>query len=116
MSEQPMYPQDPFSPIKEDKKTQEDVPSARQANLQHTRSDVDTSQLAQHHTLGAKRNQASPGQHDHSGSDSKLIGSTISNLTITGKITPATVAEVDTVLDSLITQLMRVINLKDGRV
>lgn len=48
--------------------------SPGQVNKMHSRSDVDRSWLAQHHTLGSKRNQASPGDHIHDGSESRLIG------------------------------------------
>lgn len=40
----------------------------------HTRSDVDLSPRSLHHTLGTKHNQASPGDHDHTGITSKKIG------------------------------------------
>lgn len=46
----------------------------------HSKSDVDSSQQAQHHTLGLKNGQASPGDHLHDGRTSKklLAGTTIS--------------------------------------
>lgn len=40
----------------------------------HFKSDVDSSWFAKHHTLGPKKNQASPGDHTHDGINSKLIG------------------------------------------
>lgn len=40
----------------------------------HRYSDLDASQLAQHHTLGPRLSQASPGNHNHDGSTSKNIG------------------------------------------
>ena len=43
-------------------------------NKMHSRSDVDRSWLAQHHTLGIKRGQASPGDHIHDGTESRPIG------------------------------------------
>lgn len=67
-------PNDPFGGIKEDKKDPESVISARDSQLQHAKSDVDSGQFAQHHTLGLKHNQAAPGDHTHDGSDSRLIG------------------------------------------
>ena len=39
----------------------------------HINSDVDKSTLAQHHTLGAQANQASPGDHNHDGRNSRRI-------------------------------------------
>lgn len=39
-------------------------------NQMHYRSDKDTSSVAQHHTLGSKKNQASPGDHTHDGTTS----------------------------------------------
>lgn len=39
----------------------------------HRLSDVDSAWFAQHHTLGPKANQASPGNHDHDGITSKVV-------------------------------------------
>jgi hypothetical protein len=39
----------------------------------HNRADVDVSPRSMHHTLGPRRNQASPGNHTHDGSTSKRI-------------------------------------------
>ena len=39
----------------------------------HLNSDVDQSFIAQHHTLGALTNQASPGDHIHDGTTSKRL-------------------------------------------
>jgi hypothetical protein len=39
-------------------------------NQIHAKSDKDTSSIAQHHTLGPKKNQASPGDHVHDGNGS----------------------------------------------
>ncbi|SRR6266498_1511113 len=106
-------PNDPFGTIKDDKKDA-GVPAAKAVNLQHTKSDVDSGQFAQHHTLGIKRNQASPGRHNHDGSDSVLVGNG-KTLTISGKLNPTTVAEVVTVLNSLITALEKVVKFDDAR-
>jgi len=38
-----------------------------QVNALHANSDRDSSQLAQHHTLGPRHNQAAPGDHLHNG-------------------------------------------------
>lgn len=39
----------------------------------HNLSDLDSSTIAQHHTLGVGPSQASPGGHIHDGRDSKKI-------------------------------------------
>jgi hypothetical protein len=43
----------------------------------HKESDLNSSQIAQHHSLGIDHNQGSPGDHNHNGSNSKLIGAKI---------------------------------------
>lgn len=50
------------------------VPSPLQSRMDHSASDVDTSQQSQHHTLGTGRNQSSPGDHIHDGVTSKKLG------------------------------------------
>lgn len=67
-------PNDPFGKIKQDKRQEEDEIDARTSQKQHDKSDVDSGQFAQHHTLGAGHNQASAGDHTHAGKDSRLIG------------------------------------------
>lgn len=49
-------------------------PDAKFVTEFHRRSDVDSSQFAQHHTLGNRRNQAAPGDHTHDGITSPRIG------------------------------------------
>lgn len=49
-------------------------PDPRVVNEFHARSDKDSHQSAQHHTLGLDHNQASPGDHTHDGRNSKLVG------------------------------------------
>ncbi len=39
----------------------------------HRRDDLDVSDLAHHHTLGARPTQASSGNHDHLGRNSDLL-------------------------------------------
>jgi hypothetical protein len=39
----------------------------------HSKADTDSSALALHHTLGPKKDQASPGNHTHNGDTSRLI-------------------------------------------
>lgn len=53
------------------------VPSAAESIKQHSRSDVDSSQKSQHHTLGPGRNQASPGSHIHDGITSPKLGAMV---------------------------------------
>lgn len=48
------------------------VPTPKQVNLLHARSDKDAHQAAHHHTLGLDHNQASAGDHTHDGRNSKL--------------------------------------------
>ncbi len=52
----------------------EEVPTSQQVNKAHTNSDVDSSVVAQHHTLGIQHNQGSPGDHLHDGKSSKKLG------------------------------------------
>ena len=47
----------------------------------HNKSDMDSSSEAQHHSLGIKGGQASPGDHKHDGSTSKRL---LEGTTITG--------------------------------
>jgi hypothetical protein len=47
--------------------------SAGEVNDFHANSDVDKSTLAQHHTLGPQPNQASPGDHNHDGRNSRKL-------------------------------------------
>lgn len=48
----------------------ENRPASRVVDDFHTNSDLDRDWNAQHHTLGAGSNQASPGDHKHDGADS----------------------------------------------
>ncbi len=48
--------------------------SPQEIRRDHTRADTDLGPLSVHHTLGQRRNQASPGDHNHDGSTSKKIG------------------------------------------
>lgn len=48
--------------------------SPQEINKLHSRDDVDVSAFSHHHTLGTRHFQASPGDHLHDGSTSKLIG------------------------------------------
>lgn len=58
----------------------DDAPSPAVVKEFHEKSDVDSSQVAQHHTLGSKNGQAAAGDHNHGvGSPYKkpLAGTTI---------------------------------------
>lgn len=101
-----VVPNDPFGTIKDDKKEPEAVMTARQSQLAHARSDVDSGQFAQHHTLGTKHNQSSPGDHIHDGSDSRLIGKG-KGLSVTGS------KGGNVALTNLINMLKQVIDFND---
>lgn len=70
---------DPFAEVKFEKLKTSPAPEV--VNFFHDRSDVDSSSTAQHHTLGLKHDQASPGDHKHDGKNSRLIGE---GITISG--------------------------------
>lgn len=72
---------DPFGIIKQEKG--QESPPPGQVNALHTRDDVDSGQLAHHHTCGIGHNQASPGDHVHDGISSRKIGTGLA-ITITG--------------------------------
>src|SRR5258707_6736621 len=56
----------------------------------HKRSDVDSSQEAQHHSLGVKHDQASSGDHNHNGANSlKILKGTTLTGAKTGNPAPA---------------------------
>lgn len=55
-------------------KTAGEVPTTRQIENMHARSDVDSSKRAQHHTLGMSRTQAAQGDHVHDGVLGRKIG------------------------------------------
>ena len=58
-----------------------DVITPAMVNKFHSKSDLDSSQTAQHHTCGIKRDQASPGDHNHNGVSSKQL---LDNVSISG--------------------------------
>lgn len=49
------------------------VPPSREVDKFHTNSDVDGSDGSKHHTLGPRKGQAAPGDHDHRGGNSVLL-------------------------------------------
>lgn len=58
-----------------------DIAPPQTVNRFHNKSDVDSDSNAQHHTLGIKKDQASPGDHKHDGTTSKRL---LEGTTITG--------------------------------
>lgn len=76
-----VFPDDPYGSIKNPKLNP--APSPREVNGFHARSDVDSGQSAQHHTIGIGHNQASAGDHVHDGASSRKIGTGL-NLVISG--------------------------------
>jgi hypothetical protein len=101
----PVIDGDPFGEIKEDAKPA--TPEPREVNLFHSRSDVDASTFAQHHTLGIKHNQASTGDHIHDGASSRKIGQGL-GLVVTGS------KGGNAALASLLVQLAKVIEFTDS--
>lgn len=77
-----------------------------EVNKLHSRDDVDKSFFSHHHTLGIKRDQASPGDHTHTGKTSRKIGYG-AGLTVTGS------KGGNAALASLITMLGNVISFTD---
>jgi hypothetical protein len=76
-----VFEDDPFGGIKGERGNP--APPPRQVSFFHSRSDVDSSPNAQHHTLGIKHNQASFGDHAHDGKSSRKVGTGLS-LTVSG--------------------------------
>lgn len=72
---------DPFGPIKQEKGNESPPPGT--VNGFHTRSDLDSSTGAQHHTLGIGHNQAAGGDHIHDGISSRQVGKGL-GATVTG--------------------------------
>lgn len=71
----------------------------------HETSDVDSSTLSQHHTLGPRHNQASPGDHSHNGATSAPLFHTFSGSGTTdsaGHLVIDTLAPFNTVSAALI--------------
>lgn len=103
-----MFDDDPFSKIKEGK-SGPPVPTGQVVNKFHTRSDKDSSNFAQHHTLGTDHNQAAPGDHAHDGKNSRKVGFG-RGLVISGAKNTAASE------DSIVAMLKQVIEFTDGRV
>jgi hypothetical protein len=88
-------------------KWSDDAP--QESRRAHSRSDVDLGPRSLHHTLGPKHNQASPGDHNHDGYNSKKIGPLQMSTTVDGETEPewtipaaATVADVIALLDKFV--------------
>lgn len=100
-----VVPDDPFGVIKKESGPVGLDPRAV-AQI-HARDDVDSSQLAHHHTIGIKHDQASAGDHVHDGSSSRKVGAGM-GLTISGA------KGGNAALGSLITMLKSVIEFTDN--
>lgn len=74
----------------------------------HERSDLDSSPVAQHHTLGISPNQASPGDHSHNGRDSK-------SLNIDAAVMNAIMNNATTIADIIGFEIMRNVTFTGSR-
>jgi hypothetical protein len=99
------FDNDPFGGIKDEKK--DPSPSAREVNLFHSNSDVDSHAGAQHHSIGVKHDQASSGDHVHDGIGSRKLGQGM-GLVLTGA------KGGNVALANLITMLKQVIDFTDS--
>lgn len=95
-----IFPDDPFSTIKNDKKPAS--PEPREVNLFHARSDSDSSWSAQHHTIGIGHNNASAGDHSHDGTSSRKVGTGLSLTCDTGVSTATDLANLLVMLHKVI--------------
>jgi hypothetical protein len=100
----PVIDGDPFGEIKNDAKPP--TPDPRQVNLFHSRSDVDSGPLAQHHTIGVGHNQVAAGDHNHDSKSSRKVGQGL-GLSVTGS------KGGNAALASLLTMLAQVIDFTD---
>lgn len=100
----PVVEDDPFGSIKDEKKSP--APPPREVGLFHARSDVDSSQQAQHHTVGMKHDQSAAGDHIHDGKSTRKVGYGL-NLTVSGA------KGGNAALASLLTMLANVIEFTD---
>lgn len=96
---------DPFGVVKSDAKPS--TPEPRIVNQFHARSDVDSSTIAQHHTLGVKHNQASTGDHVHDGASSRKIGQGLALNVVSSGTDAATI-------DSILLMLHNVIEFTES--
>ena len=98
-----VIPNDPFGPIKTP--TGRTSPPPEYVNKLHERADTDSSAQAAHHTLGVKHDQASPGDHRHTGEGSLRL---MEGITITGS------RGANAALADLITKLAAALGFTDG--
>lgn len=95
-----VFPDDPFGQIKKEAKAAGLPP--REVALIHARDDVDSSQIAHHHTIGIKHDQASAGDHVHDGSSSRKLGTGLGLAIAGAKGGNAAVGSLITMLKSVI--------------
>lgn len=100
-----VFDDDPFGGIKNERGNP--APNPKQISFFHSRSDVDTSQFAQHHTIGIKHNQACAGDHVHDGKSSRKIGVGLA-LSVSGS------KGGNAALASLLTMLGQIIDFTDS--
>lgn len=97
---------DPYGEIKQEAKPAA-VPSARDVNLFHSKSDVDSSATSQHHTIGIKHDQASAGDHVHDGKSARKVGHGLSLNVVSSGSDAATI-------DSILLMLHNVIEFTES--
>lgn len=103
----PVTSGDPFGGIKAEKDFIGATPD--EVKEFHKKSDKDSSIMSEHHTLGAKRNQSSPGDHIHDGKGCRKLGEGLS-LAISGAKGSAASE------NSIVTMLANFITFTDNRV
>ena len=96
----PVFEDDPYGKIKDEKKAA--GPDPREVNIFHSRSDVDSSSTAQHHTIGIKHDQASAGDHSHDGKGSRKVGTGMGLTCDTGVSTATDLANLLLMLHNII--------------
>jgi hypothetical protein len=84
----------------------------QQTRRNHDRADTDLSARALHHTLGTGHNQASPGDHDHAGINSKKIGPLEIDPTGTNKTRPEWTIPLAPTVGDLVTLLGKFVNFR----
>lgn len=99
-----VFEDDPFGNIKDEKRNPS--PEPKVVRQFHARSDVDSSTLSQHHTIGIGHNQATAGDHIHDGTSSRRIGQN-KGLAVTGSKAG------NAALASLLAMLANVIDFDD---
>lgn len=76
-------------------------PSSSEVGKFHSNSDLDSSPQAQHHTLGILHGQASGGDHNHNGKNSKKIGKGINPAFPTTANAAYNQAQIQSIIDAL---------------